>query len=55
MKHKVKVTVLTRNYILNYSSNISLIQNQEPVHVIMWAMNLFFCVMRERTITGILA
>lgn len=46
MKHKVKVTVLDKNSIQNCSRNTVQSQIPEPAPVIMWAMNLFFIVMK---------
>ncbi len=52
MKHKVKVTVLDKSFILNYSNSIVIIQFQVPVLVTMSEMNLFFTGMRKEMISG---
>ena len=52
MKHKVKVTVLDKNSIQNYSNSIVIIQFQVYALVTMREMNLFFTGMRKEMISG---
>ena len=53
MKHKVKVTVLDKKFIPNYSTSTVPTQIQVLVPVIMWAMNLSFIVTATKMIFGI--
>ena len=53
MKHKVKVTVIDKNYIQNYNTSIVLTQILELVLVIMSVMNLFSTVMIRGMTSGI--
>ncbi len=53
MKYKVKVTVIDKNYFLNFNSNIVWILLPEHVNVIMWVMNSFFSGMMRGMISGI--
>lgn len=52
MKHKVKVTVLDKNSIQNYSNSIVIIQFQVYALVTMWEMSLFFTGMRKEMISA---
>lgn len=53
MKHKVKVTVLDKNYIPNYSRNTVQIRIRESVRATMSVMNLFFIATVTETTFGI--
>ena len=53
MEHRVKVTVLDKNYFRNYRHNIVQYPTAESVPAIMLAMNLCFIAMMSAMIIGI--
>ena len=53
MEHRVKVTVLDKNYFLNCKRSIALYQTVVNVLAAMWAMNLCFIEMMNEMIIGI--
>lgn len=53
MKHKVRLTVIDKSFIRNYSNSTALIRIPEYVHATTWAMSLNSIVMVTEMISGI--